>query len=355
MSLAQLLLQRKRDKDQEYTLHLFEKCNLSCGFCWQDHTAMEGVDTVRDKAAVTIELMSKDHHDSFTVNVMGGELFDDSIFDDRLFNDYVNLCLDIHTYVVSVGKSVQFNLVSNLVTDQPHRVEALIHSMTALGMVVSLTTSYDVKGRFNRYQLEVFKSNIEYLRPHIACISMLLTKPVIKNIIAGRDLYFDYLYREGFYIYFDYYSPAEDHMVMMPSDKDLLRAFYYLIDNYPNVHPIKDWMQNNSNNMSCRTSKLVLADGTTCLCGNLIADNTHVIQFFKSKIERDDNDGMENTFLNTWDCINCEYFERCTLGCFTQHDFVKRGQLAECPFKLTFDKIVKGKLVDIDALNTTFG
>jgi len=184
---------------------------------------------------------------------------------------------------------------------------------------------------------------------------MLLTKPVIKNLIAGRDEYFKYLYEQGFYIYFDYYSPAEDHMVVGPSDKDLLEAFYFLVDNYPNVHPIKEWIDNNVNYMSCRSSKLINPDGTKCMCGNLLTENKSVITFFKSKIEKANNDAIEDSFLERWDCLSCEYFNRCTLGCFVQHDFMKRGQLKECPFKLTFDKITKGIEVDIGKLEQRFG
>lgn len=351
-NLAQLVLERKRDTEQEFTLHLFEKCNLSCGFCWQDHSAMVGVDTVVDKAAIVNEMIDEDRRKTFVINVMGGEIFDDAIFDDKLTADYIEMCRRIHAHVNALNKTVRFNFVSNLVTEQPERIETLLSTLRAEGINATLTTSYDAKGRFNRKQLEVFKSNMERLRGEITCVSMLLTKPVIANLIAGKDEYFDYLYKQGYYIYFDYYSPSEDHLVMGPSDKDLLRAFYFLVDNYPNVHPIREWIANRQNNMSCRTSKLVLPDGTKCTCGNLIADNTHVITFFKSPISRTDNHEIEQSFLNRWNCLECEYFERCTLGCFTQHDFMKRGQLAECPFKLTFDKITKNQEVDLDQLQT---
>lgn len=355
MSLAQLVLSQKRDKDQEFTLHLFEKCNLSCGFCWQDHSALVGVDTVRDKIVIVNEMIDQDPCASFTVNVMGGEVFDDSIFNDKLESDYIALCRGIYEHVTSKEKTVHFNFVTNLVTEQQDRVVRLIETLRAAGVSISLCTSYDAKGRFNKSQLDLFKRNMIQLRPYVTCVSMLLTKPVINNLIAGRDSYFDYLYNEGYYIYFDYYSPSEDHLVMAPSDKDLLRAFYFLVDNYPNVHPINEWITRTKNYMSCRTSKLVLPDGTKCTCGNLVADNTHVISFFKSPISRTDNDAIENEFISTWNCIECEYFSRCTLGCFTQHNFAKRSQLTECPFKLTFDKITKGQVVDIGELTTTFG
>jgi radical SAM protein with 4Fe4S-binding SPASM domain len=184
---------------------------------------------------------------------------------------------------------------------------------------------------------------------------MLLTKPVIKNILADKDEYFKYLYNEGFYIYFDYYTPGTDAMLVGPSDKELLQMFYFLVDNYPKVSPIREWIQNHTNVMSCRSSKLLLPDGTKCMCGNLTVEENKVVTFFKSKIQRVHNGEVEDSLLNRWDCLSCEYFNRCTLGCFMQHDFMKRGQMKECPFKLTFDKITKGKEVNIDSLEQYFG
>ena len=35
--MREFLLEKKRDPEQEYTIHLFEYCNLRCSFCWQDH------------------------------------------------------------------------------------------------------------------------------------------------------------------------------------------------------------------------------------------------------------------------------------------------------------------------------
>jgi len=355
MNLAQLVLQRKRDTDQEYTIHLFEKCNLTCNFCWQDHTANIGLDTVRQKIPILCEMLDEDPHHKYTINIMGGEVFADDIFTEKMWGDYYALCWWSHKHVEKLGKDITFNFVTNLVTTKTKEIFDLLHALRREGVKVKLTTSYDAKGRFNKAQLATFKENIEVFRNELEGISMLLTKPVIKQLVEGKDEYFKYLYDQGFYIYFDYYSPEDDYLLVGPSDKDLLKAFYFLVDNYPNVHPIKEWIENHTNFMSCRSSKLINPDGTKCMCGNLLLDNKHVVTFFKAKIQKADNDEIENNFLNRWDCLSCEYFSRCTLGCFVQHDFMKRGQMKECPFKLTFDKITKGTEVDIDLLETYYG
>ena len=57
MDLVDFILRDKRDKQQEYTIHLFEFCNLSCPFCWQDHDNIVGIDTVLDKLESIILLL----------------------------------------------------------------------------------------------------------------------------------------------------------------------------------------------------------------------------------------------------------------------------------------------------------
>ncbi len=367
--VTQLLLQGKRNKEQEYTMHLFEKCNLSCSFCWQDHKAYDGVDTIRDKVKPMVEMFEEDPLDELIVNVMGGEVFDDSIFDDKLFDDYVYLATELHANAVRLGKTVVVNFVSNLVTEQPHRVIELLEHLRSVGVDSRLTTSYDSKGRFNSKQFELYKSNMTYFGDYVSGVSMLLSRPVIKQLMEFKDPYFQYLYDAGYEIYFDYYTPTTGwagappgeekgtptHMVIAPSDKDLLTAFYFLINNYPNVQPIRGWIENYTNHMSCRSSKLVLADGTKCMCGNLHLENKQIITFYKSAIRPNDNHEIEENFLKRWDCLSCEYFQRCQLGCFMQHDFTKRGQMVECPFKLTFDKITKNIEVDLDTVEVYYG
>lgn len=370
MSLAQILLRDKRDKQQEYTLHLFEKCNLSCSFCWQDHSAYDGVDTVREKLQPLKELLDAETMPKVIINVMGGEVFDDSIYSPELFSDYMYLAIEGTKYANQLGKEMVVSFVTNLVTDHPERLAQLIDDLKANGVNAQLVTSYDSKGRFNKRQFEIFKQNMVTLRPYISSVSMLLTKPVIKELMAFKDPYFQEMYDAGYEIYFDYYTPTtgwtnteqgstlsdrESHMVIGPSDKDLLVAFCFLVDNYPNCQPIKGWIQNNTNPLSCRSSKLILADGTKCMCGNLHLNNPQLITFYNAKIKPNDNDEIEDNFVKRWDCITCEYFQRCQLACFMQHDFSKRGQMVECPFKLTFDKITKGIEPDFDNITTYFG
>jgi radical SAM protein with 4Fe4S-binding SPASM domain len=265
---------------------------------------------------------------------MGGEVFAPEIFDESLLQQYKNLSWGIKELGKKYNKQVKVNWVTNLVTNKINHIEDLLNYSTTIGLNAQLVTSYDPRGRFNVNDFIQFKKNMDYFGKRITCISMLLNSPNIDYILKDKDPYFKKLYNEGYYIYFDYYMPDESAEFQAPTDHQLRDVFRHFIDNYPNVHPISDWINSDKNYASCRTSKLVLADGTMCNCGNLVQDEK-VIKFYSSKIEKADNSAIEDRFLEKYDCASCEYLDRCSFGCFMQHDYKFRDELDECVYKLT--------------------
>jgi len=332
--MREFIIDRKRDPEQEYTLHLFEYCNLRCSFCWQDHENRIGINTVSEKLKPIEEFLKTEPRESVVFNAMGGEVFAPEIFDTHLLFEYKALIAGIRTLAVRYNKKVKINWVTNLVTNKIALIESLLSYSESVGVESNLVTSYDPRGRFNVNDLMVFKKNMEYFGKRITCISMLLSSPNIDYILKDKDNYFKKLYNEGYYIYFDYYMPDESAEFQAPSDMQLRDVFKHLIDNYPKVHPIADWIENDKNYASCRSSKLILADGTMCQCGNLVQDEK-VIKFYSSKIEKMDNSAIENSFLEKYDCVSCEYLERCSFSCFMQHDYKFREELHECVYKIT--------------------
>lgn len=332
--LRELILERKRDSEQEYTLHLFEYCNLRCSFCWQDHDNRIGIDSILEKLEPIEKFLQTENQKSVVFNAMGGEVFAPEIFDRNLLEQYKQLSLGIKNLGLKYNKTVKINWVTNLVTDKISFIEELLTFSSEHNINSQLVTSYDPRGRFNVNDFLIFKKNMEYFGKRISCISMLLSSPNIEYILKDKDSYFKKLYNEGYYIYFDYYMPDESAEFQAPTDAQLRDVFKHFVDNYPNVHPISEWINRNQNELSCRTSKLVLADGTMCLCGNLVQDEK-VIKFYSSKIEKMDNSKIEDRFLEKYDCASCEYLERCSLGCFMQHDYKFREELDECVYKIT--------------------
>jgi radical SAM protein with 4Fe4S-binding SPASM domain len=332
--MRDLILERKRDPEQEYTLHLFEYCNLRCSFCWQDHENRVGLSNIVDKLEPIEKFLQNETRDSVVFNAMGGEVFAPEIFDDFLLDQYKQLSLGILNLATKYNKQVKINWVSNLVTNKIKEIEELFDYSKQIGLHSELVTSYDPRGRFNVNDFISFKKNMEYFGKRVTCISMLLNSPNIDYILKDKDPYFKYLYNEGFYIYFDYYMPDESADFQAPTDSQLRDVFKHFIDKYPRVHPISDWIENEKNYASCRSSKLVLADGTMCQCGNLVQDEK-VIKFYSSKIQKMDNSEIEDKFLEKYDCVSCEYLDRCSFSCFMQHDYKFREELDECVYKIT--------------------
>lgn len=319
---------------------------MTCNFCWQDHESRTGVDTVREKIPVLLEMLSKDPGNSVTLNIMGGEIFSDIVFDDKLANDYFALITEARNFCENSEKELNIIWVTNLVFKNTEKVIAFLHRCEAAEFNFTMCTSYDSAGRFNINNYLTWRNNLELFKPWVKTISVLLTKPNMSAIAKG-DKKFQQLYNEGWYIYFDYYMPDSGWDKVGPTDKDLLKFFYFLIENYPKVHPLNEWITSHVNPLSCRSSKLLLQDGTVCMCGNLV--DQQVIQWYDSTIHKNSNKDVEHTFVESMECVTCEYFDRCQLGCFLQHDFSLRRDLSECVFKLTFDKIVKGITTDLNS------
>lgn len=327
-----ILLDAKRDDQQEYTIHLFEFCNLSCSFCWQDHVNLIGTDTVLEKLEPVEEFLKQETKSRVVFNIMGGEIFADSIYDEKLNNDYIQLAHGIFALGQKYNIETAVNWVTNLVTTKIDLIETLLDTIPS-----TLFTSYDPAGRFNKKDLKLFKKNLYHFKPHLDGIGLLLTKQNI-NAFLKSDPNLDQFYKDGFYLYADYYMPDKTAHHQAPTDHELFAVFKYFVDNYPKISPVAEWIERQTNYISCRSSKLVLEDNTMCMCGNLVQEPDDKAMYVND-IQPMDNTTIEESFVEKYGCLSCEYFNRCTLGCFMQHDYRYRQEMDECVYKETFKYI----------------
>ena len=325
--LNKFLLRNKRDRQQEYTIHLFEFCNLNCSFCWQDHSNINGVDSILEKLQPIEEFLKTEERQHVVFNVMGGEIFADAILNEKLTQDYIDFAEGISKLCLQYDKQFCINWVTNLVFSKTDLVDKILRKG---GFLV---TSYDPRGRFDKKSKEVFLKNLYRYKDYVEGVGIVLTKQNSNFLSHQVDETFQKMYDDGFYIYADYYMPDENAKHQAPTDQDLLDFFKKAIDVWPKIHPIADWIEHEENFISCRTSKLVLDDGTMCFCGNLVQKDQSM---YSSNIQPMNNDDIENRFLEKYDCASCEFFKRCTLGCFMQHDYKWREELPECVYKLAF-------------------
>lgn len=333
--MRELILSRKRDPEQEYTIHLFEYCNLSCAFCWQDHDRTVGVDDVLGKLPSIEAFLQEETKDRVTFNVMGGEVFAPRIFTRELLESYKRFLDGLKELCERYGKTFTVSWVTNLVTDKLDYIDELLAYAAAQGIDSALGTSYDPRGRFNPTNFAQFQDNVRYYheRKQLAGIGMVLTRTNVKYLLQDTDEYFKELYRTGIPIYLDYLMP-DRLRTDSPSDAELLELFKFVLVNYPKLQPAAAWLSRKPQPLSCRSSKLVLDDGTRCQCGNLVEPKT-AEQIYRVPIEALSNAKIENAFLEKYNCISCEYLTRCQLGCFMQHNYKFREELDDCVYKLT--------------------
>lgn len=325
----------KRGKEGEFFINLFEWCNMRCSFCWQDHSKWDGIESIVSRSTDIYDYMNKDSRDYFSVNLMGGELFADEI-PESIFEDYLKLVKEIHK---NTSKKFEVNWVTNLVYENIERVRNLVNEVKKLGIKTTIATSFDFAGRFNIHQKKLFEKNVYLLKDLIGTVSVVLTKPNIEKFTSKKDDLFEKMYKDNFLFYFDYYSPEDSYSLNAPSDALIQKGLLYLVDNYPEIYPIKDWINKTENEMSCRGSVVIDHTGVKGQCRSLLTSFTS--NLMNSEVVIKNNTSMEETFVNKYDCISCSFFKRCGMGCFLQHDFKGREELSECLYKGVFREILK--------------
>lgn len=341
IDISQHILEEKREPAEEFFINLFELCNLRCSFCWQNHEDRSGMDLVPDKAENVIAVMEKKSavKKAYEVNVMGGELFFDEI-PDKLFDDYFEFALKILDYARLKELAVSFNWVTNLVFTKRDRVLRLMERLKKSGADVCLTSSYDPRGRFNKKTFEIFWNNLGAFEGWLRNVSVVMTRPNIAAILKG-DERLERLYQKKVSLFFDYYSPEESYETMLPKESDLFAFFKHMLEFYPEAQPFKAWRESPENKLTCRSSNVILPSGESGKCRALLSKA--VEKLLSSPVDRKGNENMEASFVSKRNCLTCEYFKKCGLGCFLQNDFKGHSDLDDCLFYKTFKHIDRAR------------
>lgn len=336
-SYLRTVLKDKFPHSTEIELHLFEFCNLSCSFCGQDHNSKEGMESIVKKADRVIEFMHSSNLNSHTINVMGGEIFNDEI-PANIFNDYITFIKNIAEAAEKHKYQVRFNLVTNLLF-QKNRV--LVDNIISMFPDrVMLSTSYDFSGRgYDINKQMLFKQNLERYKKSIGIIGFVLTKPSIKKLLRDEDHFFKEILYPNYPLYFDFYVPENASDKMMPSEQELLNAMLYVADHYSNIYPIKDLLENEQNKMTCFSpNKLtILPDGKEVTCRYL----DYKPEDFLTPINYNSNENIIEAHLERNNCLSCEWYSRCQFRCFVQADYSRLERLSDCYIRTFFNEKVR--------------
>lgn len=324
------ILREKKGKWKEAHLILFERCNMRCSFCHQDHDSKVGLsgDLMIDKA---LTLLRVTHPDTpIVVNLTGGELFMNEITDE-VFETYYQ----IGRMILNHFHDVKLVYGTNLVYHDTARVRYLIERLRLIDPKVYLATSYDPAGRFNPAQRDLFFKNLAELDDLISTVNVVITKQNIALFLEGKEGEELSWMCEKYDVYFDHYIPSTMYAYHQP-DEDLISAMYIALnEKYPNSYPIKDWKSNVINETTCRSTKIINKDGVVSTCWSEAGKDAILDEAEGLKAK----DAAEVAFVEHYGCFTCEYYSRCGLRCFL-HDTVLGEKSKDCSIKKMFATIL---------------
>ncbi|BCM95112.1 putative radical SAM superfamily [Burkholderia phage FLC6] len=330
------MLSSKVQDSTEIEHHLFEYCNLNCSFCGQDHDSKVGMESIIDKAHKTVDFIFHSKKKKHTINVMGGEIFNDKI-ETNVFLDYYKFYEIIEKVCRDLGVEFQINWVTNLIfTENREMVQWLMNKTKAHARI---STSYDFAGRgldINRSL--VFKHNLNLFKEHIGVVGFVLTKPAIRKLLNSTDMFFQTVLYPNFPLYFDWYVPEKSSNKMMPSEQEMLDALLFVADKYPNIEPVKSMLENEHNKMTCFSlnKTTILPDGKEVTCRYLEYDK----EKFNNDIDYSSNANIIQAHLDRNECYSCNFYDRCQFRCFVQADWAELERLPTCFIKTFFERTV---------------
>jgi hypothetical protein len=313
----------------EIVINLFEHCNMSCVFCPQDHSNKTGLsrEAILRKVGPVVDYINKNPYKEFHLHIMGGELFQDELINQGYIEIYSEFIDQIKQHV-STDKKLLFNFITNLVYEN---VDAVISFANKHNL--KLTISYDLAGRFNAAQFDLYKINVEKFKPYIKYVSLVITKQNITKLLQG-DPYHDYLY-DNFTMTWDHLLPGHNSLkVMMPSESELYSFYTTLIDKYPNTVNVEAFVGSAPNNkMSCTrgSSFTILFDDTIPKgCSGSVLMRNNSTKDLESTI-------IIQKFIKERDCFGCEYYQKCGFSCFIRSDYKDLVRdLDDCVFRKSF-------------------
>lgn len=274
----------------------FVDCNLACDFC-----EVRSLDQKKKNFHVYSEcferlinvIRRKPKFKSMSVHLSGGELFQDKF----------KTCDDVIQFVdnlISLSKKLNVLLKIVVTTNLVHHNVDAIKELAKRNVVVN--TSYDFVGRFTKDgQIRLWWENIEKLYKDGICpqITTIAHKQNIDQILEKNPT-FDRLCEYN--VSFEKYVDANNIQKYVIDDRQLAHFYRYLFYNYPNVHPICDYLVSDSQSINvCSMQTLdILPNQTNWECCD---KQKAFIDLVKIK-----------------GCVTCEYNNYCCISCPNEMD-----------------------------------
>ena len=330
------------NNELEVCLILFDKCNLHCKFCFEDHNhiiSTKEIINISNKLIPQLEevIKKRSYINKFIFRLWGGELFMDGI-SDEYFTAYTELVNRIKNWCNFNNYKYEFCFSTNLVFNKIDRVKNFIKNNENS----YIATSYDPVSRFHSKEIEnIWWKNIEIFNPKV--ISITLTKPAIDKYIK-TDILFKL---SKFELYPEYYIYNKDWRIYAPKEEELFEFLKFCYINDINIPEIKSMVYNYKNNISsrycfCYNSCSFINERLVFSC--LLRSGTldMISEYGMTLDECYDNDHCtEKQFFNTISklkCLNCKFYNICRLPCMASK-MHKNVETNICHLKLFYNWI----------------
>jgi hypothetical protein len=324
-------------------------CNLSCKFCFEtkekgirEDTSIN-IDYIKnlpnEVVNVILPVMKENDIKTFSLYLMGGELFSDNI-SDSIFDLYYEFSHGIKAQFEKSNIKCVFNVISNGVFTNRELVEKFLRLFD-----IRLILSYDPIDRFNcDNQKDIWYDSFRYFKDKgfDIALSTLLTKRNMNAYISG-DRVFDKIDPDIF-IDSNIYVPRLDYHDYLPGDDDLFNFYKWALDNQKfNISDINSILKHSH---ICQQEFYYAFGESTgisyisnCLEGLPFSKEEYYGRY-DCEIE-DDTDCLrckQPLGIQKRGCLMCEYYMECSEMCWSQVLFDKY-EMTTCPIQRIYNYI----------------
>lgn len=340
----------------EIVLYLFEKCNLRCEFCFQDHEhAQVNYAYIKCLPHAAFALMSKELKahptiKSFDIRMLGGEIFSDDL-PDSLLELYGKVVEEIReemkTYFPDVN--VDFICTTNGVWENRERIKRFLEKYSFKKI---LSVSIDFVGRYKSdkikqiaYDTMKFFGDAEFF----VRAGVVLTKRNIAYILEHADEFKDLIRKyKAEQIVFNYYSPNEQWELDLPSDEDLWNIYKFCLDERMFTvstifYLIEAYRQQKFFTKTCECKFIPTLTETSCTKDCVATASPLPRERFYGKYvnevtEENVSDVKASLGVVKRGCLGCDHYEYCPQPCWCMVIF-DGYKATNCPMKRAFNYI----------------
>jgi MoaA/NifB/PqqE/SkfB family radical SAM enzyme len=353
----------------ELTCSLFDKCNLNCEFCSQEHAQDFDFSVVDDLPMMALEQTREDFKKygdtikKLEVRFWGGELFSDNIpmsyfIKYHEFMDNIkNLFMEEYPWL-----ELEFVTTTNGVMTKHERLKSFL-KMSNMSRV---SVSFDYLGRYrNNEEKQKALSTMKFLSDNgfKVNVGIILTKRSINYILSHTD---EFLSLFTVYnidtINFNFYIANKGWEVDMPSDEDLWSMYKFCIDNrlfgvktlyYLFTTKItKEYM---AKECECKFLPNFFKGGATknCIqCFSNLGNKLFYGTFADELTEENVSDVKASLGVMKRGCLTCEHYQYCQMPCWSTIIF-EHFQPTECPLKRAYSYITEDMLQEFEKWRNT--